>query len=354
VQSLIKQQSAKSGLPPGTPVHVGEERVERTQIRLALYDGTHLEERDALSAEDAAAAVGQHAVTWIDVDGVHDVALIARLGELFELHPLAVEDIVNTAQRAKFQDYGDFVYIVLKMLFWDPQEDEIASDQISIVLGKNYVLSFSERIGDEFLSIREQLIHCSARIRSQGAEFLAYRLVDTVIDGYFSILEDVGLRLEALEDRVLTSVRGEFLTEMHDIKRELLFARSAVAPVDELTTGILKSESPLLNSHLRVYWADVRDHLLNATETINTLRDMGAGNLDVYLSGITYRQNDISRVLTIIATIFLPLTFLVGVWGMNFKFMPELERPWGYWSSLVLMLIIALSMVWWFKRKKWL
>ncbi len=354
MQSVIKKQSAKLGLPPGTPVHIGEERVGQTQIRLVHYDREQVAERDARDAEDAAAAVGKHAVTWIDVDGVHDVALIARLGELFKLHPLVVEDIVNTAQRPKAQDYGSFVYIVLKMLFWDPREDEIASDQISIVLGENFVISFSERLGDEFQAVRAQLADREARIRTLGAEYLAYRLVDTVIDGYFEILEDVGVRLEALEDRVLSSVHGEFLNELHDIKRELLFARAAIAPVDPLTSEILQSVSPLLAPQTRVYWADVRDHTLNAIETITTLRDMGAGNLDVYLSGVTYRQNDVMRLLTIISTIFLPLTFLVGLWGMNFKFMPEIEQPWGYWSSLGLMVTVAVSMIAWFKKRNWL
>jgi magnesium transporter len=354
VQSVIKQQSAKVGLPPGTPVHVGEERVDKARIRLVLYDGAHIEERDARDAENAHAAVGERAVTWIDVDGVHDVDLIARLGRQFNLHPLAIEDIVNTAQRPKAQDYGNFYFIVLKLLFWDPREDEIASDQISIVLGETYVMSFSEQLGDEFQAVRAQLVEGLGRIRALGADYLAYRLVDTVIDGYFGILEDVGVRLEALEDRVLSSVRGEFLNDLHEIKRELLFARAAIGPVDALTSEVLQSASPLLAPQMRVYWADVRDHTLNAIETINTLRDMGAGNLDVYLSGVTYRQNDISRLLTIIATIFLPLTFLVGVWGMNFKFMPELDKPWGYWSSLAFMFLVAVSMIAWFKKKNWL
>ncbi len=354
MQSLVKKQSAKIGLPPGTLVHIGAQRVDRTQIRTMIYDKDRVEEHEFTDPSQCKRLAQKPGVTWIDVDGVHDVDLIGRLGQEFNLHPLVLEDIVNTNQRPKIQDFGDYVVIVLKLLDYNKAEDEIESDQISIVLGKDFVLSFSERVGDEFKAVREQIRDETSRLRAMGGEYLAYRLVDSLVDCYFQIIEHVGARLEALEDRILENTAGNFLPELHNIKRELLFMRTSVWPLRNLMDELNVSQSALLIGEIRHYWDDVRDHVHNVAEMIETLRDMGAGNLEVYLSTIQYRQNDVMRLLTIIATIFMPLTFLVGVWGMNFEHMPEIPWKWGYAAAWAFMVGISLGMLWWFRKKKWL
>jgi magnesium transporter len=353
MQSLVKKQSAKLGLPPGTLIHIGEQRVNQTQIRSMIYDQSRVEEHEFTDPMQCKRLASEPGVTWIDVDGVHDVNLIGRLGAEFGLHPLVLEDIVNTNQRPKLQDFGDYIFIVIKFLDFDEAEDEIASDQISIILGPDFVLSFSERLGDEFRAVRQQLRDASNRLRARGTEYLTYRLVDSVVDHYFQIVERIGSRLEDLEDRLLENTAGNFLPELHNIKRELLFMRTNIWPLRPLMDELKAASSLLLGSEIRHYWDDVRDHVLNVVEMIETLRDMGAGNLEVYLSTIQYRQNDVMKVLTIIATIFLPLTFLVGVWGMNFQHMPEIPWKWGYAAAWAVMIGITVGMLWWFRRKRW-
>jgi magnesium transporter len=354
MQSLVKKQSVKWGLPPGTMVHIGEQQVDRTQIRTMIYNRERVREQEFTDVAQCRRLADEPGVSWIDVDGVHDVELIGKLGQEFGLHPLVLEDIVNTNQRPKVQDYGDYLFIVVKLPILDEAQDEIQSDQISLVLGKDYVLSFSERIGDEFQAVRAQIREETSRIRTLGTEFLAYRLMDSVVDGYFVILEGLGGRIESLEDRLLENTAGNFLPELHNLKRELLFMRSMVWPMRTLMEELNATRSPLLGGEIHHYWDDVHDHVLNVLEMVETLRDMGAGNLEVYLSTIQYRQNDVMKVLTIIATIFLPLTFLVGVWGMNFEHMPEIPWKWGYAVAWAIMLVITGGMLWWFRRKRWL
>ena len=354
MQSLVKKQSAKVGLPPGTLVHIGAQRVDETQIRTMIYDRNRVEEQEFTDASQCKRLADAQGVTWIDVDGVHDVGLIATLGKEFGLHELVLEDIVNTNQRPKMQDYGDYLYFVIKLLDYNEARDEITSDQISVILGPDFVLSFSEQVGDEFGAVREQARDETNLIRSMGAEYLAYRLLDSVVDGYFEILERLGRRIEELENRILDNTAGNFLSELHNIKRELLFLRSAVGPLRGMTSELHRTQSQYFTPEMRHYWDDVRDHILNVVDMIETLRDMGAGNLEVYLSSIQYRQNDVIRFLTVISTIFLPLTFLVGVWGMNFEFMPEIPWKWGYPMSWIIFVALSVIMLVWFKKKKWL
>lgn len=354
MQSLVKKQSAKVGLPPGTLVHIGAQRVDQTQIRTMIYDHGRIMEHDFTDAARCRKLADEAGVTWIDVDGVHDVKLIGKLGAEFGLHPLVLEDIVNTNQRPKMQNFGDYLFFVIKLMDYDEVEDEITSDQISVILGKDFVFSFSEQIGDEFKAVREQVRDETSLIRTMGAEYLAYRLVDSVVDSYFEILERIGTRIEQLENRILSNTAGNFLPELHNMKRELLFVRSMVRPLRAMIDELYGTQSPLLTSDVRHYWEDVRDHVIKALDMVETLRDMGAGHLEVYLSTIQYRQNDVMRLLTIIATIFLPLTFLVGVWGMNFEHMPEIPWKWGYLMSWAIFVGVAVAMLIWFRKKRWL
>jgi magnesium transporter len=355
MQSLVKKQSAKTGLPPGTLVHIGTQHVDRAQIRAVIYNRERIEEHDVTDPAQCRMLADQPGVTWIDVDGVHDVDLVRNLGQQFGLHPLVLEDIVNTGERSKVLDFGDYLFIILKMVYFDAQEDEISSDQISIILGKDFVLSFSEQTGDEFAAVRKQVRDEKNRLREMGSEYLAYRLMDSIVDSYFFVLERMSERIEKLENLLLRDeTGGQFLRDLHNLKRQLLFMRATVTPVKALMEKMVNLQSPLLDPRLKKYWADVCDHTLNVMETMDTLSDMGVGHLEVYLSSIQFRQNDVIRFLTVISTIFLPLTFLVGVWGMNFQHMPEIPWKWGYLMAWSFITCVTLGMLLWFKKKKWL
>ena len=251
-------------------------------------------------------------------------------GSATDFHPLVLEDILNTDQRPKMEEYGDYLYIVLKMLHDKGKGNQIEAEQVSLVLGPNFVFSFQESGGDVFDQIRERLRTGKGRLRKMGADYLAYTLVDAIVDYYFVILEKLGERIELLEEELVAHPRTETLKEIHTLKREMIFLRKAVWPLREVISGLQRGESPLVQKTTGIYLRDVYDHTIQVIDTIETFRDMLSGVLDIYLSSVSNRLNPVMKVLTIIATVFMPLTFLAGVYGMNFKYMPELEWRWGY------------------------
>jgi magnesium transporter len=293
-------------------------------------------------------------VTWINVDGLHQVEVIEKLGECYGLHPLVLEDILNTDQRPKMEDYGEYIYIVLRDLDYSDKSNEIEGEQISLIVGSNFVFSFQEREGDTFDPIRDRIRNNKGRIRKMGADHLAYALLDSIVDNYFIILEKLGEKIEWLEEKLVTDPTRETLQGIHHLKRELLFLRKGVWPLREVINGLARGESSLVTEPTRIYLRDVYDHTIQTIDTIETYRDMVSGMLDIYLSSVSNRLNSVMKVLTIIATIFMPLTFLAGVYGMNFKFMPELEWRWGYPLVWLIMAGIGISMLIYFRRKKWL
>jgi magnesium transporter len=293
-------------------------------------------------------------VTWLDVDGTHDIETIRKLGECYGLHPLVQEDILNTDQRPKLEDYGDYLYIVLKMLSHDERSGEIRSEQVSLILGRSFVISFQEgKEGDVFGPIRERIRSGKGRIRKTGADFLAYSLIDAVVDSYFVIMEKLGESVDILEERLVDRPSPETLHGIHALKKEMIFLRKSVWPLREVIGALERGDSGLIQEPTRAYLRDVYDHTIQVIETIETFRDMVTGMLDIYLSSLSNRLNEVMKVLTIIATLFMPLTFLAGVYGMNFRRMPELEWPWGYPAVLGIMCIVAISMLAYFKKKKW-
>lgn len=318
------------------------------------YDETHIEESEVKSAEECFPFRDKPTVTWINVDGIHQVDLIAKLGEHFKLHPLILEDILNTGQRPKLEDYGDYLFIVLKMLAYDEQRAAVHTEQLSIILGKTHVLSFQEQEGDSFDPIRERIRNGKGRIRKMGADYLAYALVDAIVDHYFVILEKIGERLEVLEEELVTDPRSETLTAVHRLKREMILLRKSVWPLRELISSLERGESELVRKATHVFLRDVYDHTIQVIDTIETYRDMLSGMLDLYLSTISNKMNAVMKVLTIIATIFIPLTFVAGIYGMNFEFMPELHWRWGYPVVLILMLGCGIAMLYYFRKKNWL
>jgi magnesium transporter len=354
MRNLVRSQSKKRGLPPGTPVFVGDKLAEAVQITVIDYDEAEVIEKQLKSVDECKPFKGKPTVTWINVDGLHDAKLVESLAEGFGLHPLVQEDILNTTQRPKFDDYGDYLYAVLKMLQWDGERDEAVTEQISLILGMNFVISFQEKPGDVFGPIRERIRGGKGRIRKMPADYLAYCLIDAIVDGYFVVLEHLGDEIEAVESALVISPTPETLGGIHRLKRESLLLRKSVWPLREVISGLERTESQLVTDATHLYLRDAYGHSVQVIDTMETFRDMLAGTLDTYLSSLSNRMNEVMKVLTIIATIFIPLTFIAGIYGMNFKHMPELEWRWGYGVVLGAMAIASGGMLLYFRRKRWL
>jgi magnesium transporter len=355
VVERIKKRSAKAGLPPGSLIHIGEKRSKESRISIIDYDENSLREKNAAALEECYAFKDTDSVTWIDIEGLKDISLLERLGNCYGLHPLILEDILNTDQRPKLDDMQGYIYVVLKMLDFQPSSKDIISEQISIVFGKNYVISLQEgRTGDLFEPLRERIRGGKGRIRKLGPDYLAYSILDSIIDRYFLILEKIAEKIEILEEDLVSDPGPEALRQIHALKREMLYLRKSVWPLREVIYGLEKGDSDLIHPSTKIYLRDVYDHTIHIIDTIETYREMLSGMLDIYLSSISNRMNQIMKVLTIIATIFMPLTFLAGIYGMNFRFMPELGWRWGYPLILLFMLLVGLIMFLYFRKKKWL
>jgi len=335
-------------------VFVGEKRNEKVKLSVINYEGANFQEKEVNNIEEAVSFRKNSSVTWLNVDGVHQPEIIEQVGKSFGVHPLVLEDIANTGQRPKMEDFEDYIFVVLRMLRFDEEENQTKTEQISMVLGPDFVVSFQEREGDVFDIIRERLRGNKGRIRKMGADYLAYSLIDAIVDNYFMVLEKLGEAIEEIEDKLVVNPRSETLQIIHDLKRETVFLRKSVWPLREVVSRLERSESPLISKSTFVYLRDVYDHTIQVMDSVDTFRDMLSGMLDIYLSSVSNRMNEVMKVLTVIATIFIPLTFIAGIYGMNFKVMPELEQPWGYPAVLMLMLTIAFVMLVYFRRKKWL
>jgi len=354
VPRLVKRKSAKVGLPPGSLVHVGDEKLREAKITVIDYDQSKLQESEITKAEECLVLKDKPTVTWINIDGVSDARTIQEIGEGFGLHPLILEDIMNTDQRPKVEDFGNYLYIVLKMLLYDDGKGTVVTEQVSIVLGPGFVISFQEREGDVFNPIRDRIRTARGLIRKMGPDYLTYALIDAIVDNYFAILEKLGEKIEYLEDELVTNPTLETLREIHELKRDMIFLRKSVWPLREVISKLEREGSKLINETTGIYLRDVYDHTIQVIDAVETFRDMLSGMLDIYLSSISNRMNEVMKVLTIIATIFIPLTLVSSVYGMNFTHMPELDLPWSYPLVLVSMAIIAGLMLVYFRRKRWL
>jgi magnesium transporter len=351
---FIKKRSKKAGLPPGTLVHIGERKTEKIKITIMDYDETQFQVRETETLEECYPFKDRPTIIWINIDGIHEIETLEKLGDCFALHPLTLEDILNTDQRPKIEDYGEYIFIVLKMLYPDDETGEILAEQVSLVLGKNFVISFQEKEGDIFNSVRERIRSGKGRVRKMGADYLVYSLLDSIVDNYFIILEKLGERIEFLEEKLIINPVPETINLIHKLKREMIFLRRSVWPLREVIGSIERGESSLIKGSTNIYLRDVYDHTIQVIDTIETFRDILSGMLDIYLSSVSNRLNAVMKVLTIIATIFMPLTFIAGIYGMNFKYMPELEWRLGYPVILLAMVSIGVLMLVSFRKKKWL
>jgi magnesium transporter len=353
MSKLLRKQAKKAGLPPGSLVYTGEKVDEKVSISIIEYDEQHFQEREIASFDECLLLKNKPGVTWIKVDGIHAVENLQKLGDCFKLHPLVLEDILNTDQRPKIEDFDDYIYIVLRLINY-AADNELSSEQISLILGSNFLISFQESDGAVFAPVLERLRTSKGRIRKTGADYLAYALMDLIVDNYFVVLEKFGEAIEYLEEEVVKQPTPGTLRDIHRFKYDMILLRKSVWPLREVIARLDRRESDLIQEATGIYFKDVYDHTIIAIDNIETYRDILSGMLDIYLSSISNRLNEVMKVLTVIATIFMPLTFLAGVWGMNFKYMPELNWIWGYPAALSLMIVIALCMVRYFRRKKWI
>ncbi|MCM2466988.1 magnesium/cobalt transporter CorA [Methanoculleus oceani] len=331
----------------------GPARGRPVTVTVIEYDGSRFNEQTCTRPGDLRALILRPTVTWINADGVHDIGMVQAIGDAVGIHPLTLEDIANTRQRPKIEDYRDYLYVAVRMLAPDG-DGEFRSEQVSLVLGRGYVVSFQEQPGDAFEHIRERLRAGAGRLRSEGADYLFYALLDAIVDGYFSVIEVFGERIEAVEEEVVAEPDRETLQAIYALKRSLVALRRSVWPLRDVVAELERGDSPLIREPTLFYLRDVYDHTIEVAETVETYRDTMSGILDVYLSSQSSRMNEIIKVLTIIATIFIPLTFIAGVYGMNFAYMPEIRHPWGYPAALASMAVVAAMMLLYFRKKGWI
>jgi len=341
-------------MPPGSLVHIGRERTEKSRVSLVDYAEGHFEERAVPSVDELAPYIGKPSVTWIDVVGIHEPDLIGEVGRCFGIHPLLMEDIMNTTQRPKIDDLGKYICVILKVIAFDEQARELRFEQLSLVFSDDVVLSFQESESGIFKQLRERIRNDLGRIRRMGTDYLVYSLMDAVVDHYFVVMEKMGEKIDDLEDEVVANPRRETLRSVQRIRDEILLVRRSVWPLREVVSLLERAESPLIDKTSAIYFRDVYEHTIQVMDTVDTYRDILSGMFDIYLSSVSNRLNEVMKVLTIIATVFMPLTFLAGVYGMNFEYMPELKWRYGYFLIWGVMIVIALAMLACFRKRKWI
>ncbi len=349
------RKPTSTGLAPGTLVTI--EKEARQPLHLELYEyGQDMAvlEHQVQTVSDCLPFNPEIPVNWLNVHGSHQAAVLDEIGSSLDIHPLIMEDILDTSQRPKIEDFGRYLFVELNMLLWDEDQSEIQAEQVSLILGENYVITFQEFEKDVFDPVRKRIREGVGRMTRSGADYLAYALIDSIVDHYFIVLENLGEQIEFLEDELVVDPDPSTLQSIHELKRELIFLRKSVWPLREVIGVLERGESSLFQKSSLVYLRDVYDHTIQIIDTVETFRDMVSGMLDIYLSSISNRMNEVMKVLTIIATVFIPLSFIVGLYGMNFKYMPELEWKYGYLGVWIVIILVVAGMLAYFRRKRWL
>lgn len=354
VKRLLISKPKQIGLDPGTLVYTGDKEKEPVKIKLIEYSIDDFTEKIVDNVKEIFNCRDNNKISWINIDGVHNLQIIEKIQKQFNIHPLAMEDILHVTQRPKMEDYPDYIFIVLRMLFYDNKQRTLKSEQVSLILGKNLIITFLEDEGDVFDPVRERIRKAGTKIRLNGSDFLAYSLIDSIVDSYFYILEQIGEEVEDLEDRLILQPEKEDLQIVHRMRRNMILLRKSVWPLREVILAMQRNDHFVIEQKTQIYLRDLYDHIIQIIDTIESYRDMLVGMLDAYLSSMSNKMNEVMKVLTIISTLFIPLTFLAGVYGMNFKYFPELEKEWMYpWGFWIFTLLIIIGMVIFFKKKKW-
>ncbi len=344
----------KTGLAPGTVVYVGKKATKDLFIDVFDYNKDYLDEKKLKNIEEAFTYENKETITWINVNGLNHVKEIEKLGKDFELHPLILEDITNTQQRPKLEEHEEYIFVVLKMLYFD-KDQNLKFENISFIQGSNYLLSFQEADGDVFDAVRDRLRNSKGRVRSNGSDYLLYALMDAIVDNYFNLMETMGDKIEELEENLFSEKPNkDLIHEIHGLKREILKIRRAVYPLREVVNQIDKVDLSLITEKTQLYLRDLYDHVIQVSESIDIQRELIWSLMDMHMTTISNRMNEVMKVLTIMATIFIPLTFIAGIYGMNFENIPELKFKYGYFVLWGVMIGIFLAMLYYFKRKEWL
>ena len=356
---MFKFKHQKPGTAPATLVAPDSESLLKPVIILMEYDQANFTEKKVENIEELYPCRDNEKVSWINIDGLGDVELLRRIGEHFGLHPLALEDVLNTSHRPKIEEYHEHYFIIAQMIY--PNESkEVCCEQVSMFLGANFLITIQEDVGDVFDTVRARIRNGRGFARSMKADYLAYALIDAVVDHFFPALEMLGDEIEDLETELLDHPSRQCVMRLHDLKRTLLHLRRAAWPEREIVNALSRDESGLVCKETKLFLRDCYDHLIQIMDVIESYRDLTTGMMDLYLSSLGIRTNEIMRVLTVVTTIFIPLTFIAGVYGMNFSpeagrfSMPELRQPYGYPACLALMLAVAVGMIFFFRKKRWL
>jgi len=352
---LFKRRTAPVGTPPGTLLPQHEKAHTTMSVRVMDYSPDACHVLKSVSLEDTYQLRDSGTVSWIDIEGVRDTEALAKFGDHFGLHPLVLEDILNTHQRPKLEEYENYFYIVARMLIAGKQPtDAVHSEQVSFILGKNFLITFQEIPGDVFDPVRHRVQQGHGRSRNSGSDYLLYALLDAIVDNYFVLLQSIADRIETVEQSIVWKPEREDLDRIHKLRRELVYMRRNVWPLRDVVASLDRSDSELVANETRVYLRDLHDHVVQVIDAIENFRDVLMSLQDLYMSGISNRTNEIIRVLTIISTIFVPLTFLAGVYGMNFHYFPELAWKWSYLGFWVVSIVIAVSLIAFLRRRNWL
>jgi magnesium transporter len=347
-----KRRNRKVGLPPGSVVYTGDKNAEKLNIEIFDFDDRELVEKDSNQIEDVLKFENEHTATWINVNGLNYVEDITKLGKHYKLHPLLIEEIVNVTQRTKLDEYEHYLFLVCKMPHY--KDNELIIEHISFVLGEHFLLSFQEIEGDLFEPIRDRIRNSKGMVRSRGTDYLLFALLDVIVDNYSLLVDEVSQKTEAIEDILLSGSAQENLqADIQELKKEVLRIRKAVYPLKEVSNKLQKM-SVLITEKSKIYIGDLSDNITQILENIDLNRELVWGLMDMHLNSLSNKMNEVMKVLTVIATIFIPLTFIAGVYGMNFEFMPELKFKYGYPILMVIMFVTLVVMILLFKRKKWL
>ncbi len=357
---FLKLRSDKANLPPGSAVYVGKERAHIVEIRIMDYDRENFVDSSELDMADVQRLRDSPSTTWLNIDGLHEVSVVEQIGKMFGLHPLTIEDIVNATQRPKIDIFDDYVYLVVKMPLYNDELNSIEMEQVSFVLMEHILITFQEKSGDVFDGVRTRVSNNKGRIRKMGGDYLTYALLDALIDSYFGVLEKLGEYVEILELELVEDPRPATLRKIHELKREMILLRKSVWPLREVASSLQRDEIPFITEATAPFLKDLYDHVIQVLDIVETYRDIVSGMLDIYLSSISNKMNEVMKVLTIFAAIFIPLTFVAGLYGMNFNTeksrfnMPELNWVYGYPFALALMAVVAGLMILFFRKKRWL
>ncbi|SKA73350.1 magnesium transporter [Clostridium sp. USBA 49] len=354
MSKFIKKSFKKIGESPGTLVYNGEYKTDEIKLTMIKYNKDFYEKIDLNDIKECFDDNNKEYIKWVNIEGLHDVSIIQEIGTKFSLHPLMLEDIVNVSQRPKIDDYENYILVIIKMVYYNEHIREIVTEQVSFVLIDNYIFSFQEFEGDVFDEVRERIKTAKGNIRKQGVDYLLYSLIDSIVDSYFFILEEIGDYSEKIEIQLMENPKKEVLHNIYDLKREMIYLSNSIWPLREVVGNLTRTDSILIKENTKVYLRDVHDHIIQIVDIIESYRDIFSGMLDTYLSSISNKTNEVMKILTIFSSIFIPLTFLAGIYGMNFKYFPELNFVWAYPAFWLVTIIIIITMIKYFKNKKWL